>query len=72
MFSKIKQNWKVWFHTVSLLLLALIEFLKIHLPDLQAIMTPETYKYAGVCVVILNAWLHREKDASTDTKDPSS
>lgn len=72
---KFHKNGIIWFNSLALSLLPLYEVLKDSLVSIQPYVSPDTYKYVGLGVVIFNIILHctrKDNDAdSGNTKTPS-
>lgn len=56
--KKFHKNGIIWFNSLALSLLPLYEVLKDSLINIQSYVSPETYKFVGLAVVIMNIILH--------------
>lgn len=71
--KKFHKNGIIWFNSLALSLLPLYEVLKDSLVSIQSYVSPETYKFVGLAVVIMNIILHyTRKDDDGNTSDPET
>lgn len=68
--KKFHKNGIVWFNSLALSLLPLYEVLKDSLISIQSYVSPDTYKYVGLAVVVMNIILHyTRKDDDGDSNN---